>query len=264
MKDGLPCVLDKGGPESVVAFLLEFGSDPNSIRLNTCSALPLAAKYGRLDVVKLLLDDTRTGIRVKPFNVLVAIMFAVVRDNADVLRYLLDYSVTRCPGLLQRDKLALIPGLQRSIRMNNPAIVEILLPMINDLECHMEHNRTPLSLAARYGNSETLQLLLEKGADPSSNKHGGHVPLVAAWRGRHVQVMGILLDLGVDPNARHNHTGLPLIFHAIRRRHKEIVQLLVTRNLDINITDERGKTALDLAISVGDNEILDLVKPLYS
>jgi hypothetical protein len=112
---------------------------------------------------------------------------------------------------------------------------------------HQCGNDTALSNAAVRGHERIVKLLLLHGADI-------HIasPLIKAaqFGNGNVRIAKILLEHGADPNCLHS---------AIAGRHKEIVNLLVEHNANVNQKDDNGRTPLHMAVMFGDEDIIKLL-----
>jgi len=135
-----------------------------------------------------------------------------------------------------------------------------------DLGNKMEISATPLYFAALFGFHLTAQLLLERGFDP--NQSGGlyDYPLFAAIMNENVAVISVLLDGGASTRIKRisdegcfGETPLHL---ASRLWNKEIVEILLQRNADLNATTANGLKPICEALSEDRSEaeaIRDLV-----
>ncbi|KAL9085606.1 MAG: hypothetical protein Q9165_007506 [Trypethelium subeluteriae] len=121
-------------------------------------------------------------------------------------------------------------------------------------------DRTPLWLAAQYGDEVVVQLLLETGkVDVNSRDWAGETPLLqAVWEG-HEAILRLLLEQGkVDVNSRNIYGQTPL-WQAASDGHEAIVLLLLeTGKVDVNM-DSAGETPLWKAASDGHEGIVRLL-----
>ena len=145
------------------------------------------------------------------------------------------------------------------------------------------------------GNSEHYKKLINRGANINLPTHDGVSPLFLAVMLRHAKVIKILLDRGAEVNCTDNDGLSPLNYlisqYEMHHLTLELVELLINHHADINFSDRRcsnssalqlaivrrdralvsflmkngadinhrnsdGLTALDLAIVLGDREIL--------
>jgi len=147
-----------------------------------------------------------------------------------------------------------------------PAIHQRLNQGVNPNNPTEFTSHTPLSLAAKWGHVQTARALLDAGADPNLKDHygvGQLTPLhVAAGQG-HVDVMRLLLDRGGEVNARDLGDCTPLHHAAQYNPNSSPAKMLLEAGADASLTNEEGKTALDIA-SRGKGkhrvDIVDLLK----
>ena len=115
-----------------------------------------------------------------------------------------------------------------------------------------EYKTTPLMYA--MGKDDAVDLLLEHGADPSPFR-GGSSPLMSAAGRGNIEMVRKLLALGVDPNVVNSQkqTALEL---ARSKKHDDVVALLSTHT-DVDLRDQKGRTALMRACVRGDASAVD-------
>lgn len=140
-------------------------------------------------------------------------------------------------------------SLLPSIEAGNVAHVRLLLLCGADPNALHQHD-TPLIAAVRGCHLAIAQELLRHGADPngrgSAFMNSTSALFEAARTQCTVSILGILLQYKADPNQR-NGSGESALFHAIRFRQIENVQLLLQAGAHIDIKDNRGNTPLSIA-----------------
>ena len=118
--------------------------------------------------------------------------------------------------------------------------------------------------AVRRGEIEDLQHLLNNGADiDARDRHGQTALMLAAAEGSVPLVRWL-----VEHNAGLDHTakyGLSALMLAAIRGHVEVVRLLAKAGADLTSRGSgapgfAGKTALDLALARGDQDIIEILK----
>lgn len=172
-------------------------------------------------------------------------------------------------------------SLPEAVEQGAPDIVRDLLE--GGADPNEVRGLTPLHLAARDGSLEITELLLEHGGDPSAIDYRGRTPLMVSLEGGHPELARCLVAAGTDlalarddgttplmlATAGHHHAlmgemierGAPLdAFRPERRAATALLQavtsddlraldLLLAAGADPRITDDRGRSALDLAES---------------
>jgi cytohesin len=123
-----------------------------------------------------------------------------------------------------------------------------------------------LHVSGIYGGNEAVtELLIANGLDvnakcTASGETKDTTPLHAAAGKGNIEVAEVLIRNGAELEARilqNQNTPLHL---AVRNNHKAVVTLLIAQGADVNAKTKHGETPLDLGISKGHNEIVDLLR----
>lgn len=114
------------------------------------------------------------------------------------------------------------------------------------------NRRSPLCVAAQYGNSGCLRALLASGLfDANESGSDGCTPLSLAAVGGHKEATRILLENGIDVN-RSDYDGSPPLFWAVAGNATDIVsKLLKDKRTDPNKLDRKNRNALSWAAAEG-------------
>lgn len=121
---------------------------------------------------------------------------------------------------------------------------------------------TPLIRAANNNDREVVELLLEHGADATVYMADRQTPIHAVLAGRAsekdaLELIGILHDAGTDVNVvalvvhMEEVRGGSALHYATRKRYKDVMRLLASYGIDMNLKDQDGLTALDYTQSRG-------------
>lgn len=108
---------------------------------------------------------------------------------------------------------------------------------------------TPLIHAARAGDTARIRTLVAQGANP--NQRAGvnrWTPLEHAVHKNQLASVAALLDAGADPDAASPGGMTPLIM-ASGYGYTPIVKLLLHRGANPRLADDKGRNALDAAMS---------------
>jgi hypothetical protein len=133
---------------------------------------------------------------------------------------------------------------------------------------------TPLIRAANAGDLSLVKLLLENGADATVYMADRQTPIHAVLAGRApekdaLEIIKVLHDAGTDVNvvALVNHQeevrGGSALHFAVRKRYKEVIKLLASYDIDMNLKDQDGLTALDYTQSRGFMPFMANQTPIY-
>lgn len=111
------------------------------------------------------------------------------------------------------------------------------------------------------GEADEVKLLLEEGANPNTTNEDG-IPAIslAAQRGdaESLEIIKALVGAGANLNVRDNRGETPLM-NAIAVRHLEAVHFLISSGSDFYAVNTNGKSVLQQAEWVGDEDIIALV-----
>ncbi|KAM3518176.1 hypothetical protein MY4038_010161 [Beauveria bassiana] len=106
------------------------------------------------------------------------------------------------------------------------------------------NGRTSLSWAAARGDHKVSQALLHAGADPRIPDHEGISPLLYAIKRSDVAGTRLLISHGADVTKREVYGGTALHAACVDYDNPELIELLVSANVDVNAMDFDGDTAL--------------------
>lgn len=207
------------GHESVTNLLLLKGANPNKKRLpsnniaKACTSLPivLAAMYGRLEIVKSLLQYG-AQIESRGPKGCTLLMFASSYGHYDLAKFLLDKH--------------------------------------NAIDIKNSFQNTALLYASKKGHSRIVQLLLEHGAVVNNVCHRSSTPLIEAASGGYFVTTEKLLHHNASVHACDNKSMNALI-KAAMNGHINVVKLLVDNHSAVNLQTNDKETALTLAAKNG-------------
>ena len=127
-----------------------------------------------------------------------------------------------------------------------------------DVDAKDDDHWTPLHLAANNGHFKAVRMLLGHNADIDAQDDKGHTALYRMAGHGHIDIGRILLEYGADPNSRANDQSTPL-HHASLNGQLEGVYLLLERGADVDVVDDEGKTAYQIALDRGYDEVAQLL-----
>ena len=120
-----------------------------------------------------------------------------------------------------------------------------------DVNARNDNGGTALMFAAIPGHLETMRLLIEHGADIDAYGHFNWTALMVAASKGHGDSVRLLLRNGADPNVQDTYGWTPLMRAVYGNKHDAVVALLEHQRLDLEARDERGATALHVAVERG-------------
>lgn len=225
-------------------------------------------KLGLLDV------NAETTINATP------LLSAASKCRDEIVSYLLEHGANPdvCGGFDNSSSLhRAISNWNWIDKEQRRATVEALIKGGADVELIDPDGDTALMSAARYGALTAVDVLLEHGADACFGNSDGFTPLHMAAVGeygydtyiqRHcqensvdqmlkIEIIQRLLDHGADINAATNERGYTAIMLAMFVDHDEIFDKLCSLGADLNQPDASGRTLLMLALSGADNAFIN-------
>lgn len=100
----------------------------------------------------------------------------------------------------------------------------------------------------------------ESGFDINSNSFDGSNLLCLASGSGCVKVVEFLIEKGADVNIQDNEGRTPLhLAVIIPGQNTYIAEMLLNKGAEVDIQDNEGKTPLDYAISIGREEVIEIL-----
>ncbi|KAK0390538.1 hypothetical protein NLU13_0042 [Sarocladium strictum] len=223
-----------------LVWLLDQGVDPNVRNAKGHSALTTAIRENRVEMIDLLLnrgaDPNKRG---EDWPVCMAV------KNPAVLRRIL--SVLAEPRAFKG-------VMEMAVSANQLESVKLLLDAGVSVEDRNGGVFSPLTTAIREDHRDIVRFLVnEAGADV--NAPGEHLPIIKALRrlhGEDTAIIELLLNKGADPNQMYR--GWNAVIQAIQNGDLAVLKLVTAKRVDLNVTDDLGRTVVEMASSRGWDE----------
>lgn len=199
----------------IVEWLLEAGAD-YTVKIGTTTALGLAAKYGFVDILDILINrgvDINERCGDVGREELTPLLIASMEGYLDVVHKLLENGAdSNGRGAQGTTPLMLANGVQ---------IVEALLAHGADVKMRNENGTSAFCVAR---NMEIAQILLDSGSKIDEQDNDGRTKLIGAASNGNVDFVKYLLDHGADSSiCWKGRTALSL---AERYGHVKVVEFL--------------------------------------
>ena len=146
----------------------------NSTDKQKATPLIVAARLGRLDIVKYLIQSSNVDVNVSDMKGNTALHYACMQNHHDIVTFLLSCKV--------------------------------------DLHTSNKDQLTPLHCAAKAGSLQTVQSLISENAEINCKERRHFTPLHFAAQSGQLAVVEFLLSTGADPHARTDRNKTPLSF----------------------------------------------------
>jgi ankyrin repeat protein len=214
-----------------------------------------ASQSGHLEVVKFLLES-QADTEIKDFSDgETALHKAAGNGYIDVVRLLCAYSAD-----IEAQSYGDENPLFWACQQGNKQIAQFLIDKGSDVNAVQHYDDNSIVAATLHaGHYSIVRLLVAHGAHLSSTE-AGVTPLVDAV-GRNIDAVKLLLELQADPNeTSHNDEYVPLIMASSEGCFNSVQLLLTLKDrLNINIVDYKGNTALIEAARNSHKEIIELL-----
>ena len=274
----------------IVKLLLQFNADPLITTRNEDTALTVSVHINSIEIVEMLLDKQPKSQ--KSSLVVTALITACRYGHSQLIITLLMYLLDYFP-----DEEFQLFAL--SAEGDHISTTSHISDCTVDVNCTLVNDITPLMIASSCGHVETAEVLLKGGANVNSTDSDGYTPLIYAITGhKSLQVIEQLLKAGAQPNVFINDQNIvekvrkegredmsrlleqfnvfniteeeeqlqlfsenltiPII-EAAKTGNTEVVKLLLKENVDVNVQDEEGVTALMIASENGHTQVVDLL-----
>lgn len=149
-------------------------------------------------------------------------------------------------------------------------VIKLIIDDIKDVNAYEKTSWTPLFLEVidpcepdseeEKALLDIVCLLMDRGAHPVSPFDGETVMHLAAERNR-VYMLDVFINrYELDVDMRNGKESTPLMY-AAEKGVKEAVQYLLDYGADKTAVNRKGKTAYDLAVKAGHDDIAQLLKP---
>jgi uncharacterized protein len=218
-----------------------------------------AAKRGCVSLVDRFLDEgAQVEMRDRFGNT--PLLLAAREGHAELVRFLLEHGAE-----IDRANVAGSTALLRAVDANRGRTAQQLLLAGADPNIANTKGVTPLTAAAFNGDDRLVNLLLAEGADADATDRTGRSAIVYAAAKGFTGIVGALLDHGVAVDARDAHQLTPLMWAAGHtadvpaRAGLATIELLLARDAELDLADDRGRTALMIASEAGHAEIAALL-----
>ena len=226
--------------------LISIGIDINQIGGSWPPPLLVAARYGNLDGLELLLDNN-VDVGARNANLRTALHEAMCRapERRDEIIYRLFKAGVDVNARDLRNQTALQSAVFDGSEPDEK-VVRCLIEVGLNIEAEDCHKDTALYSAVRRGYLTTVQLLFQQGANIEVRRSANETPLFCAVRHMNKSMAKFLLNLGANIEAR-NRTGDTPLHVAVTCRKTGMVDILRKGGASVAVRNDLGQTPVDIA-----------------
>ena len=138
----------------------------------------------------------------------------------------------------------------------SPEVMAVLLTFNGNVNAKANDLSTALHIAALGGHSEIVQMLLEKDALVHALDEDGVTPLMDAAKGGHVEIISLLVKAGGDINVQDREGRSALTWAVTRSSSIAAINYLLSLGAQVNAATPQSETSLMYAVRLGNKEIV--------
>ena len=259
-KNGLTPLHDasRSGRVEVTETLLELGADSSLTDKYGRTALKVAWQYGQTEIMNILKDGNRLdSARPVPKHDELPIWSLAMLGLSDQLEMTIAKGTS---DLLTREPGSEYTALHWAVQAKQIKILRMLLDKGHMPPNEVNHEaRTPLHLAAYWGNLEATIALLSHGAKLNLEDLWGTTALSIAQGYKHFPVAIAIVEKGAAIDKTKVNVK-DLLFEAIRLDNVKAVKSLLDNGADVLSRDFEGVTAVQLAKESGNGEMMKALR----
>ncbi len=242
------------GDLAAVQRLLAGGAEVNGVDAWGRSALHEAAFWGHDDVIARLL---RAGadVHARDSAGRSALDEALGSGDSDSIRLL-----RQAGGDLDLGPAANLPPLVAAAASGNDGLLRTLLADAHEVNGRDDNGLTALAAAAARGHDRVVQSLINAGADPRLRDAGGRSPFMLAAAGGNLVTLERIHRAGTDANHvdREGHNAITLA--AASDKAMNVAWLLLSTDVDVHhALPDSGRNALHLAAADGYADVIAML-----
>lgn len=149
-----------------------------------------------------------------------------------------------------------VPFLHTAAQGGDEEWLAALLDFGADIDSSNHHESTALLIAVQYAYLSTVKLLVERGANIRCADNNGDTPLIIAMREERFNMVKYLARLdGIDLTSGNQDGDTPV--NLAMRFEESMVSILLENGYPVDYFDQRGYTAMHLAVLHGRDTIVE-------
>ncbi len=242
----------RGTNIELLAYLVEKGAKVNALDNNGTAPLHSLSARGNVDGIRLLLAKG-ADIHIQTAEKNTSLHLAAQGGQVEAVRLL----VARGADLERVNAYGRSPLVFAARERGGRAVVEALLDLGAKIDAVDKSGDTALALAAWRGSADVVTLLLERNASVPIDGARGLQLLRSAVSKALPELFSRMVQRGSDLDVEQD--GRTLLHAAAEGGSVPIVEILLSRGLDINRKDANGWTPLHFAVDAERTGVVDLL-----
>lgn len=223
---------------------------------NQRGALHFAAREGKAEVCKYLIEDLKLSVDLKDEDGETPLLHASRQGHALTAKYLLEH----CADPTMASELG-VTALHHAAGIGNIELLTSILSKDVEVDSQSEAG-TPLIWAAGHAQPDGVRVLLEHNANPNAETEDNITPLLSAVAAGSVACVDLLVKAGANVNITAG--GATPMHIAADHGSSDLINCLLKAEADTNATDEDGQKPIQVAAARGHRGVVEILFPLTS
>lgn len=229
--------------------LIELRIDVDKKDKSGNTALYIACSNGKLDVVKLLLNNNAKVNQICRFK-RTALYTACINGHDDIVNLLVEKDGKIFLGGINTDRL-----IYRVVERKYREVLKKLVEQKVYLDMQYKNRETVLHKACSTLDLETAKILVDGGANVNIQDEDFNIPLHIACKTNNLEMVKLLTRAGSFINSKGFEEKTPL-YIACEMGNIDIVKYLVACGIELDIKNINGATPLNVAVYKGHKDIV--------